>query len=142
VRHRRRGGARGAGLFPTAFGFGVFLVFALFAVQVLFALYARTTVTSVAADLARRAATEGRALDEGRFEIHAADGRSRLGRYGERTEFRFSLVDADADGTPDTVAVTVQASLPVLLPVPWSGASPGEFTRTVRARLEVFQEDR
>lgn len=130
----------GAGLFPSAFGFTVFLIFLLFTVQVLFGLYARTTVTAVASDLAQRAANEGAALTGARFDAYVAEARRRLGRYGDDAEFRFALVDADDDGTDDTVAVTVDASLPILLPVRWSGASPTEFSRTMRARLEVFQE--
>jgi Flp pilus assembly protein TadG len=130
-----------AGVFSTAFGFGVFLVFLLFAVQLMFGLYARTTVTSVAADLARRAASEGAQLTPDRFDAYADAARERLGRYGDDTSFSFALIDVDADGLADTVAVTVDASLPTLLPVRWSGYSPTEFTRTMRARLEVFQED-
>lgn len=132
---------RGVGVFSSAFGFTVFLIFLLFTVQVLFGLYARTTVTAVAADLAQRAANEGADLDESRFADYAAQARRRLGDYGDDAEFRFALVDADTDGVDDTVAVTVDASLPILLPVRWSGASPASFTRTMRARLEVFQED-
>jgi Flp pilus assembly protein TadG len=131
---------RGAGLFSTAFGFTVFLIFLLFTVQVLFGLYARTTVTAVASDLAQRAANEGPDLTPARFDDHVAEARRRLGRYGDDAEFRFALVDVDADGTDDTVAVTVDAALPILLPVRWSGYSPTEFSRTMRARLEVFQE--
>jgi len=127
-------------VFSTAFGFTVFLIFLLFTVQVLFGLYARTTVTAVAADLAQRAANEGDALDDARFAAYEAEARERLGRYGDDAEFDFALVDADRDGADDTVAVTVDAALPVLLPVRWSGWSPTEFSRTMRARLEVFQE--
>lgn len=140
---RGRAAARresGAGLFSTAFGFTVFLIFLLFTVQVLFGLYARTTVTAVAADLAQRAANEGPALDGTRIAAYEEEGRRRLGRYGDDARFSFDLVDADGDGADDTVAVTVDASLPILLPVRWSGASPTDFTRTMRARLEVFQE--
>ena len=134
--------AAGAGLFSTAFGFTVFLIFLLFAVQVLFGLYARTTVTAVAADLAQRAANEGADMTPARVEAYRAEARQRLGRYGDDADFAFVLVDTDADGVDDTVAVTVDAALPVLLPVRWSGYSPTHFTRTMRARLEVFQEDR
>lgn len=141
ARHRPRAPERGTGIFATAFGFTVFLIFLLFTVQVLFGLYTRTTVTAVAADLAQRAANEGHALTEARFDHYAAEARQRLGGYGDDAEFRFALVDADTDGIDDTVAVTVDASLPILLPVRWSGFSPTDFTRTMRARLEVFQEE-
>lgn len=133
---------RGTGIFASAFGFTVFLVLLLFTVQVLFGLYARTTVTAVAADLAQDAANEGHELTEARMAAFAEEGRRRLGDYGEDAEFRFAVVDADGDLVDDTVAVTVEASLPILLPVRWSGYSPTSFTRTMRARLEVFQEDR
>jgi len=99
-----------------------------------------TTVTAVASDLAQRAANEGPALTDARFDAYVVEARRRLGRYGDDADFRFALVDADADGTDDTVSVTVDASLPILLPVRWSGYSPAEFSRTMRARLEVFQE--
>jgi hypothetical protein len=131
---------RGTGIFASAFGFTVFLIFLLFTVQVLFGLYTRTTVTAVAADLAQRAANEGPALTEARFAAYADEARRRLGGYGDHAEFRFHLLDADTDGIDDTVAVTVDASLPILLPVRWSGHSPSSFSRTMRARLEVFQE--
>jgi hypothetical protein len=139
--HRRARGQRGTGIFATAFGFTVFLIFLLFTVQVLFGLYTRTTVTAVAADLAQRAANEGAALDEERFATYVEEARRRLGGYGDDAEFRFALADADGDGAEDTVAVTVDASLPILLPVRWSGYSPTEFSRTMRARIEVFQEE-
>jgi Flp pilus assembly protein TadG len=135
-------GERGAGLFSTAFGFTVFLIFLLFAVQVLFGLYARTTVTAATADLANRIARDAPGLDRGGFDAHAASARARLGGYGDRVDFAYLLLDADTDGIPDTVAVTATAELPVLLPVRWSGASPHRFSRTMRSRLEVFQEDR
>ena len=94
----------------------------------------------MASDLAQRAASEGPALTEGRFAEYEQEARRRLGRYGDDAEFHVDLLDADDDGTDDTVAVTVDAALPVLLPVRWSGYSPTEFRRTMRARLEVFQE--
>lgn len=133
------GAERGTGVFATAFGFTVFLIFLLFTVQVLFGLYARTTVTAVASDLAQRAANEGPELDQDRFDAYAAEAHQRLGGYGDDASFTFALADADGDGSDDTVAVTVDASLPILLPVRWSGYSPTRFTRTMRARLEVFQ---
>ena len=140
-RARRPAPARGTGVFATAFGFTVFLIFLLFTVQVLFGLHTRTTVTAVASDLAQRAASEGATLDQARFDAYAAEARRRLGGYGDDAEFAFALTDADGDGRDDTVAVTVDASLPTLLPMRWSGYSPTEFRRTMRARLEVFQAD-
>lgn len=133
-------GDRGTGVFGSSFAFTVFLIFLLLAVQIVFGLYARTTVTAVATDLAQRAANDGAALDAGRFAVYEEEARSRLGRYGDDTSFGFSLVDVDRDGVDDTVAVRVEADLPLLLPLRWSGYSPASFTRTMRARLEVFQE--
>lgn len=131
---------RGTGVFATSFAFTVFLIMLLFTVQLLFGLYVRTTVTAVASDLARDAANEGPpALEGDRRAFYEAEARRRLGDYGDRAEFEFSLVDADADGTPDTVAVAVDADLPTLLPSRWIPASPTSFSRTMRARLETFQ---
>ena len=95
----------------------------------------------MAADLAQRAANEGGTLDEARLVAYSDEGRRRLGRYGDDARFRFAFADADGDGVDDTVAVTVDASLPILLPVRWSGYSPTDFSRTMRARIEVFQEE-
>lgn len=133
---------RATGVFGTTFGFTVFLVFLLFAVQLLFGLYVRTTVTAVAADLAQRAANEGPgALSPARVAAYEEEGAQRLGRYADRATFAFSLLDDDRDGTEETVAVRVEADLPTLLPERLVPASPTRFTRTMRARLEVFQED-
>jgi hypothetical protein len=132
---------RGTGVFGSAFGFTVFLIFMLFAVQLLFGLYVRTTVTAVTADLAQRAANEGTgALEPDRVAAYEDEAARRLGEYGKDAEFRFSLVDVDSDGTDDTVAVQVVADLPTLLPARLVPTSPTSFTRTMRARLEVFQE--
>ena len=137
-----RAGDRATGVFGTAFGFTVFLIFLLFAVQLLFGLYVRTTVTAVAADLAQRLANEGElALDPARVVSYEDEARRRLGEYGDDAEFHFSLVDVDSDGADDTVAVRVDAELPTLLPTRLVPTSPTRFTRTMRARLEVFQED-
>lgn len=134
-------GDRATGVFGTAFGFTVFLIFLLFAVQLLFGLYVRTTVTAVAADLAQRAANEGPdALTPSRVAAYEAEARQRLGDYGQDATFAFSLGDSDGDGTDDTVEVFVDASLPTLLPARLVPGSPTSFTRTMRSRLEVFQE--
>lgn len=133
---------RATGVFGTAFGFTVFLIFLLFAVQLLFGLYVRTTVTAVATDLAQRAAKEGPdALAPERVAAYEDEARRRLGEYGDRARFDFALVDADTDGRGDTVAVRVDADLPTLLPARLVPASPTRFTRTMHARVETFQED-
>lgn len=130
----------GTGVFATAFGFTAFLVFLLFTVQVLFGLYARTTVAAVASDVAHRAAVDPEVTDahvRDRFGIEASD---RLGRYGDDAVVAVDLTDADGDGSPDTVTVTIDADLPVLLPTTWVGYSPTRFRRAASARLETFQE--
>lgn len=135
-------GERATGVFGSTFGFTVFVIFLLFCVQLLFGLHVRTTVTAVAADLAQRAANEGPgALEAPRVEAYRAEARQRLGRYGERVTFDFRLVDTDRDGRGDTIAVRVDARLPTLLPERLVPASPTRFTRTMHARLEVFQEE-
>lgn len=131
---------RATGVFGTTFGFLVFLIFLLFSVQLLFGLYVRTTVTAVASDLAQRAANEGASLDPERFASYENEARGRLGRYGDDAEFHFALSDLDRDGMADTVEVRVDASLPTLLPAKWAPLSPTSFTRTMSARLEVFQD--
>ena len=132
---------RATGVFGTTFGFTVVMVFLLFAVQILFGLYARTTVTAVASDLVRRAANEGpTALEPERVGFYEDEARRRLGSYADDAVFAFALVDVDADGIDDTVTVRVEADLPTLLPSRLVPASPTRFTRTLRARLEVFQE--
>ena len=136
-----RRGDRATGVFGSAWGFTVFMVFLLFAVQVLFGLHVRTTVTAVAADLAQRAANEGPgALEPARVDAYRAEAVQRLGRYGERASFDFTLVDTDRDGRDDTVAVRVHAELPTLLPARLVPGSPTSFRRTMHARLEVFEE--
>jgi hypothetical protein len=124
----------------TTAGFAVTMVFLLFTVQLLFGLYARTTVGAAAADVARRAAGEGRqAGDATRLAAHEADLRRRLGSYGDDSTVEVRLIDVDSDGVEDTVTVTVVADLPNLLPERWTPAGPGTFTRTARSRLEVVQ---
>ncbi|MDE0802205.1 MAG: hypothetical protein OSA99_02670 [Acidimicrobiales bacterium] len=137
-----RRGDRGTGVFGTTFGFTVFLIFLLFTVQLLFGLYVRTTVTAVATDLARDAANEGPAsVAPDRAAFYRDEARRRLGGYADDATFEFTLIDADADGRDDTVAVHVDASLPTLLPSRWIPGSPTSFERTMRARLEEFQAD-
>ena len=132
---------RATGVFGTTFGFTVVMIFLLFAVQLLFGLYARTTVTAVAADLAQRAANEGPgAFQADRLTFYEDEARRRLGRYADDTAFEFSMDDVDADGVDDTVAVRVVADLPTLLPKKLVPTSPTHFTRTMRSRLETFQE--
>lgn len=135
-------GERATGVFGSAFGFTVFLIFLLFTVQLLFGLYVRTTVTAVATDLAQLAANEGPgATSPERREYYEDEARRRLGDYGEDASFEFTLVDADLDGRDDTVAVRIDAALPTLLPAKWIPGSPTSFQRTMRARLEEFQPD-
>ncbi len=137
-----RRGDRATGVFGTTFGFTVFLIFLLFTVQLLFGLYVRTTVTAVATDLAQQAANEGRgSIAPERAAFYEAEARRRLGSYADDATFEFVLVDVDADGRDDTLAVHVEAALPTLLPARWVPGSPTSFERTMRARLEEFQPD-
>lgn len=136
-----RRGDRATGVFGSTFGFTIFLIFLLFTVQLLFGLYVRTTVTAVATDVAQRMANEGPAsFEPERVAAYREEARDRLGRYGDRADFEFALVDADGDGEGDTVAVHVDADLPTLLPTKWIPGSPTSFRRTMRSRLEEFQE--
>lgn len=135
------GGDRATGVFGTTWGFLVFMVFLLFTVQLLFGLYARTTVTAVASDIAQDAANEGvEALGPERSAFWEAETRRRLGDYGDDAEIELSALDVDRDGTDDTLALSVRAVLPSLLPDRWVPTSPRSFSRTMRARLETFQE--
>lgn len=138
VRH----GDRATGVFGTTFGFTVFLIFLLFTVQLLFGLYVRTTVTAVATDLAQQAANEGPAsVEPGRVDFYEDEARRRLGGYADDASFQFTLIDTDADGRDDTVAVHIDAALPTLLPARWIPGSPTSFERTMRSRIEEFQPD-
>ena len=92
----RRRDDRATGVFGSAFGFTVFLIFLLFTVQLLFGLYVRTTVTAVATDLAQLAANEGPgATTPERRAYYEDEARRRLGDYGDDASFEFTLVDAD-----------------------------------------------
>jgi hypothetical protein len=82
---------RGAGLFSTLFGFTVFLFFILFATQVMVALYARSTVTAVSYDAARRVASGTPETDA---EARAARQMGRRCPPG-RCSFDWSRSDAD-----------------------------------------------
>lgn len=137
-----RRGDRATGVFGTAFGFTVFLIFLLFTVQLLFGLYVRTTVTAVATDLAQQAANEGpTSVGPERVEFYEDEARRRLGDYADDATVEFALIDADADGRDDTITVHVNAALPTLLPARWIPGSPTSFERTMRARVEEFQPD-
>ncbi len=80
---------RGSGLFGTWFGMVVILVVFLFAVQVLFDLQARSVVTAVAYDAARRvAAASGQSSAPAQVRAEA-DARRALGRYGNHVRFEW-----------------------------------------------------
>jgi hypothetical protein len=111
----------------------VFLVFLLFAVQLLFSLYASSTITAVANDAARRAASAA-APPLAQIE---ADARRQLGTVGEAATFSWDHHDTDDDGEPDTVVLQVVAHPPRFIPPSIGGAiGLGDVHRTVRARLE------
>lgn len=124
---------RGAGLISTAAGVVVFLMFLLFSVQLLFGLYASSTVTAVAHDAARRAASS----DAPPLAHIEAEARRNLGAVGSTASFRWGVLDADGDGLDDTIVLEVAARPPRFVP-PSIGATVGmdEIRRTVRVRIE------
>lgn len=118
------------------------MIFLLFAVQILFGLYARTTVTAVASDMSRIAATtNGGNIGPDDFVKLEAQAQDRLGDYGDDAQFSFALIDSNSDGRDDTVTVTVHAALPTLLPARWIPGVSTDFSRTMRSRIEEFQAD-
>lgn len=111
----------------------VFLLLLLFAVQVLVGLYATTVVTATAYDAAKTAAGAAARSSEGGQARAVADARRRLGRLGEQAEFTW-------EATPDTLALTVRAPRPRLLPRSLVGAlGPPDVVRTVRVRVEAVR---
>lgn len=108
----------------------MFLALLLFAVQVLVGLYATSVVTAATYDAAKVVAgadqgdsAAGRAQAERR-------ARGQLGRYGERTAFRW-------DNDADTVRLHVQAPRPTVLPRALvTSVGLGEIERSVRVRFE------
>ena len=92
----------GESAFSVVFGVAVFLGFLLFAVQVLLHLYATSTVTAVAFDTARRAASaDADGTQSDGCAAEAARARRALGRWG-----RTASVDCEhRDGAFVTVTV-------------------------------------
>lgn len=114
------------------------MVFLLFAVQILFGLYARTTVTAIGSDVAAEAAVGiAGGTDPAAYTAAVVD---RLGRYGDDADVSIRVDDTDGDGVVDTVAVTIDAALPTLLPSQWIPAGAGRVERTMRARIETAQD--
>jgi hypothetical protein len=130
--HTGRGEA-GTGVIGSVVGVLVFLLLLLFAVQVLVGLYATTVVTATAYDAAKTAAGATARHSDGAQARAVADARRRLGRLGEQAEFTWST-------SPDSLALTVRAPRPRLLPRSLVGAlGPPDVVRTVRVRVETVR---
>lgn len=130
---RPRADQAGTGLIATVFGVTVFLVFLLVAVQVVFDLYARSSVTAVAYDAARRVAgADGGATETAELRAEAT-ARTTLGRYGQRVEFTWSADDQQ-------VSLAVHVRNPTLLPsLVSSQLGLDTIDRTVRVRREQIR---
>lgn len=121
---------RGSGLFGTWFGMVVILVAFLFAVQVLFDLQARSVVTAVAYDAARRvAAADGQSPAPAQARAEA-DARRALGRYGNRVRFQWR-------NRPDAIRLHVVVDNPRLGLASFSAPlGLDHIDRTVVVRVE------
>lgn len=118
---RGRGrGEEGAGVVGGVVGVFVFLSLLLFAVQVVLGLYATTVVTAAAYDAAKSVA----GADRPSTATAEDAARRHIGRLGARAAFAWKVDD-------DTVALTVRAPRPSLLPLP-----SDDVVRTVRVRVE------
>ena len=141
--HRLRGPASwqhdlGVGVFGTAIGFVVFLMFLFFAMQVMFGLYATSTLRATLDDATARAATGGgtSAADLARLSDEAE---ASLGEMGRRpsTVIELEVVDEDGDGAADVVVGRARAVPPRFVP-PSIGGMIGfeEITAGSRVRIE------
>ncbi len=120
----------GAGVVSTVAGVTVFLLLLLLSVQVLVGLYATSVVTAATYDAAKVLA----GADEGDSAVGRAvaeaGARGQLGRYGDRTAFRW-------DNDAELVRLHVQAPRPTLLPRSLvSGVGLSDIERTVTVRVE------
>jgi hypothetical protein len=114
----------------TFIGVAIFLVLVLFATQVLFGLYATSVVTAATYDAAKTVAGADAGGEVSARADAEANARSQLGRFGDDVRF-------DWQPAADTVALTVRAPRPSLLPRALvSGVGLGDIVRTVRVRSE------
>ena len=110
----------GTGVIGTVVGVTMFLTLLLFAVQVVLGLYATTVVTAAAYDAAKSVAGADRPSPSSAVDV----ARRRIGALGDRAVFTWAIDD-------DTVALTVRAPRPTLLPL-----VSFDVVRTVRVRVE------
>lgn len=124
---------RGAGVFSSAFGLLMFLVFLLFAVQVLFSLYATSVVTGAGYDAGRHLARTGDAAGAAqRFD-------QTIGDYDAAVRFSFEGGTGLADA--DVIVVTITGENPTVLPDRFARTLPfGTVDRTLRITNETFVE--
>jgi hypothetical protein len=133
----RRRADRGVGVFSTAAGFVVFLMFLFFAMQVLFGLYATSTLRATLNDAASRAANGP--PSPGELDRLADDAEASLGEMGRRpsTVIELDMVDEDGDGVGDIVEGHAVAVPPRFVP-PSVGGMIGfeQISVSVRVRVE------
>lgn len=120
---------QGTGVISTALGAAIFLAFLFLATHTLLTLYANSVITSSAWDAARSV-------------THSSDPLA-ISTARSTTEQRlsgFKNVTVDIDGTPDDVAVHVQADRPMFLPKALAKHSGlGRIDKTVHARRETWR---
>ena len=121
-------GEAGSGPISAVFGVAILLGFLLLSTQVLVHLYATSTVTTVAFDTARRAASDG----GGGCAQAPERARSRLGGYGQRPDVQ---VTCQEDG--DRLSLTIAGPTPAQL-VQGFGVTllDGGLERTATVRIE------
>jgi hypothetical protein len=133
----RRRDDRGVGVFSTAAGFVVFLMFLFFAMQVLFGLYATSTLQATLNDAASRAANGP--TSPGDLDRLVGEAEASLGQMGRRpsTVIELDVVDEDGDGAGDVVQGHAVAEPPRFVP-PSIGGMLGfeQITASVRVRVE------
>ncbi|MFP3902352.1 MAG: hypothetical protein ACLFXM_15965 [Acidimicrobiia bacterium] len=135
-----RSGDRGTGVFASAAGLLVFLLFLLLAAHVLIGLFATSVVRAALNDAATRAAAGGPPGGEADLARLADEAEASLGRMGERTTVELAYVDDDGDDLPDVVEGRAVAVPPGLIPRTLGGAfGVGEVDVSVRIRVERFR---
>lgn len=118
------GRPRGAGLFGSALGVVIFLVFLLFAMQLLWGMYATSVITAAAYDAGRTSARTG----------DADAGTARFARSIGSYDATVAIAVGD-----ETVVVTVRGDNPALLPDRFARTLPfGTIDRRLEIRRERF----
>jgi hypothetical protein len=123
---------RGAGLLPAVFGVAIVVGFLGFAAHIAIGLWVRSTVDSVAYDVARRVASAPPGSPASMIESDAIeDGLRSLGAFGREVALRFE---------PDTTDVVLHVAAPgfsLLPPIVDAGPVIGEIDRTIVIRREL-----